>query len=149
MARSVRIEDSIAYAIHRSARLLRVHLIQKMRATGYDITPEQWFVLNKLEGTEGKSQSELCEEIFSERPNMTRIVAGMERAKLVKRSGDPNDRRRNSVLLTKKGERAAREISEMARVVRKEIFKGLAADDIETTQRLLAHLEDNVLKNMD
>ncbi len=147
--RNVRIEDSIAYSIHRTARLLRVHLLQKMRAAGYDITPEQWFVLSKLVDSEGKSQSELCEEIFSERPNMTRIIAGIEKAGLVRRTVDPEDRRRNIVVLTAKGSKAASELSVMALATRQRVFRGLNKDDVAATRRLLERLEDNVLNDMD
>ncbi|MEL6195500.1 MAG: MarR family transcriptional regulator [Myxococcota bacterium] len=143
------INDSVAYHIHRSARLLRAHLLRRIRELGYEATPEQWFVLNKLHQREGRIQSELSDEIFSDRPNITRILDGMERHGWITRKSDGRDGRRKQVFLTRAGRRVAQEIADMARVERAVIFNGLSDEDMAATRRLLEKLESNLRRVME
>ncbi|MEO1480615.1 MAG: MarR family transcriptional regulator [Myxococcota bacterium] len=148
MADLLSINDSVAYHIHRTARLLRAHLLRKIRELGLNATPEQWFVLNKLQGADGQSQSELGDEIFSDRPNMTRIIEGMEKQGWVIRRPDENDQRRRLVFLTRAGRKVAEKIAAMARVERAVVFSGLSDADMAATRRLLERLEKNVSEQL-
>ncbi len=143
------IHDSVAFHIHRIARLLRAHLLRRIRELGIDATPEQWFILNKLHSRDGQMQSELADDIFADRPNITRIVDNMERQGWVKRRSDDADGRRKLVFLTKAGRSAAEAIARMATVERAVLFAGLNQDDLAATRRFLAHLEQNVRRQME
>lgn len=114
-----------------------------------DLTPEQWFVLNKLRLREGQAQVELGEGIFADRPNMTRIVAGLERRDLVDRRADPSDGRRALVYLTDEGRAAHDRVAAQALPARARIFDGIAQEQLETTFAVLQIIEDNVLNQKD
>ncbi len=138
------IDDSIAYSIHRFARLLRKNFLHLAQRGDLDITPEQWFVLNKLAWQDGQSQVELCESIFADRPNLTRMLATMERKKLVRRKPDEEDGRKIRVYLTKGGRLAHDRMSEVAEDARKVLFKGLSDEDFATFRRVLSVMEKNM-----
>lgn len=146
---TISINDSIAYHIHRTARLLRAHLLRRIRDLGLSTTPEQWFVLNKLQERNGQSQSELSDEIFSDRPNITRIIEGMEKQGWVTRRVDEADQRKRLVYLTDAGTAVADAIGAMARVERAVIFSGLNDSDLAATRRLLERLERNVSQQLE
>lgn len=143
------INDSVAYHIHRTARLLRAHLLRRIRELGLEVTPEQWFILNKLHAKDGQSQSDLGDEIFADRPNVTRMIDAMERQGWVVRRPDEADGRRKLVFLTKAGRAAAERIAEMASVERAVLFSGLSPDDITATRRLLTQLEQAAQRQME
>lgn len=145
MAR-VRVQDSLAYSIYRSARLLRRHFMTEGANEGFELTQEQWFVLNKLALKDGRSQVELCEDIFADRPNMTRILATMQRRGLVRRAPDPDDSRKTRVFLTEEGRVLERSFSSWARRQRKRIFAGISEQELQTARRVLHQLEQNILK---
>ena len=140
----IRIQDSIAYRIYRCARLLRRHFMQ---ADGgrFEITQEQWFVLNKLAVQDGRSQTELTEDIFADRPNLTRILATMERRGWVRRAPDPEDARRILVFLTEVGRALERDFAGWVTGARADLFRGITPEEIEVAQRVLAKLESNIL----
>ncbi len=115
-------------------------------AEGFELTQEQWFVLNKLALKDGRSQVELCEDIFADRPNMTRILATMQRRGLVRRAPDPNDSRKTQVFLTDEGRTMELSFSSWARRQRKRIFAEISEQDLQTAQRVLQQLEQNILK---
>lgn len=145
MAKIIRVDDSVAYVIYRVSRLLRKHFVALASEHNIDLTPEQWFILNKLRLGDGQSQAELCEAL-GDRPNMTRILATMAGKGLVVRGQDPVDGRKSRVYLT----RAGRQIHDgFARVVdqdRSKIFRGLSEAEIQQTMRVLALLEHNMLQ---
>lgn len=140
-AATLSIDDSFAYVVYRTARVLRLHLLKKMSSLGYDMTPEQWFVLNRVHLRGGQTQNELCESIFSERANISRIIASMEAKGLVVRRPDATDGRVNRVFLTKAGQRAALRIAEMAVEERQKLFGNLSKRDLDTARSVLTYIE--------
>jgi len=101
---SFRLEDSLGYAIARTARTLKFGLRRAVQAAGLDVTPEQWGILCALWEKEGRSQSELAEITIKDTANITRMIDVMENKGLVFREKDPLDRRTYKIFLTKQGQ---------------------------------------------
>ncbi len=141
---TIRLEPSLAYRVHRAARALRRHFLQIAARLGLDLTPEMWWVLVKLVERDGQSQVELCEEIFSDRPNLTRMLTAMESRGLVRRGGDPADARRTLVFLTAEGRKAQARFAAGVEAERATLFAGITPDDLATTLRALDTLERNL-----
>ena len=137
--------DSIAYRIYRSARLLRRNLLAFGATRGIDLTPEQWFVLNKLSWRDGQSQVSLGDDFFADRANMTRILATLEKRGLVRREPDPDDGRRMRVFLTEEGRDVHDRFAADLPAERARLFEGMSEADIAAAQRVLDQLERNVL----
>ena len=92
-----------SYLINLAAQRLKYELHQTFQAKGYDVTPEQWAVLNRLWEEDGLSQVELAERTFKDKPSTTRILNLLEKKKIVVRRRDAEDRRVMHVFLTKAG----------------------------------------------
>lgn len=142
---AVRIGDSLAYRVHRLARVLRVNLLEVASRAQVDLTPEQWFVLNKLRTKDGQSQVELGESIFADRPNMTRILQGMERKGLVRREVDPGDARRHQVFLTAAGTTGHDAMARHVPEERRRLLEGITQGEIDIVIRVLDQVERNAL----
>jgi len=97
------LEQAPAYLIYRLSRLLRHNLRKILVSNGLDISPEQYFILYKLYLKDGVSQADLADSAFGDFPNMTRILDGLEKKKLIRRQKDPKDRRKYLIRLTDKG----------------------------------------------
>ncbi len=76
-------------------------LQKKFNSNSLNLTIEQWSVLYHLWKEDGKSQQELCNATFKDKPSITRLVDNLEKLNLVKRVPDEGDRRINKVILTK------------------------------------------------
>ena len=93
-----RSDDAPAWLIQRTARLLRVLFLRLVQEQGdVDVTPEMWTVLTRLVARDGQYQSELAAGTYRDRPNMSRILAGMEQRDLVERRPDAEDRRKTRI----------------------------------------------------
>ncbi len=143
--RPVRIDDSIVYRLWRAARAQRRHFLRLAERNGIDLTPEQWFVLNKLRQQDGRNPSELADDIFADRPNITRLVRALERKGLVARRPDPDDGRRQRIHLTLDGVRLHDRFAAIVPRTRAAVFAGLDDAALAALERGLAQLEANLI----
>jgi DNA-binding MarR family transcriptional regulator len=102
--RSPRLDDAVAFRIHRTNRFLRTTLTRMLQEHGDGITPEQFFVLWRLREEAPRRQVDLAEPVLGDPPNVARLVDALTRAGLVERRADPTDRRSWQVHLTAAGD---------------------------------------------
>lgn len=139
------LEQAVAWRITRAARLLRLHLAGVLRPHG--VTPEQYFLLYRLREVEGAqgpggcTQGELVDRTLDDRPNVSRLLAGMERAGWIERRPDPDDRRAKRVHLTAAGSALSDTLLALAVSERQRLFGGLDAHQSRVLDECLTHLE--------
>ena len=139
------LDRALPYRIHRTARLLRHHLRQRLAEIGDGISPEQWFLLFRLYERDGRAQNELTEPALDDRPNITRLMRSMETAGYVRRATDPGDRRRSLVYLTDAGRLLAEQILTHVVPTRQDLFHDVAPSDLEALTRVLDALDAKLM----
>lgn len=139
------LETSLAFRIHRLQRLLRRHFLRESERHGYRLTPEQFFLLDKLSRMDGQPQSALADEALQDRPNLTRMLREMEKHGWLVRRRDPSDARRRLVHLTRAGAELLEGFhAEVVGPAREQLFSGLDEALIESCHAVLDHLEERV-----
>jgi len=141
---AVRLEDSFAYHIYRCARLLRYRFTHFASGLGVEVSQEQFFILHRLREKPGQSQIELGDALFSDRPNLTRMIATMERNGWLKREGDPADARKLRVSLTAQGTQLIGRIEAAVLEERKRLFAKLTKSDLAELVRIISQIETNI-----
>ncbi|TGM07303.1 MarR family transcriptional regulator [Leptospira barantonii] len=139
------IDTAFAYYFHRTDRLLRLHFTKLMSDNNEDVTVEQWILLNQLNANGTASQTDLVDKTFKDRPNVTRLLDGLEKKELVQRVDDSEDRRKFKIVMTKKGKALLERTIPMMLKERKLIYKGLSSNDLQTLKRISETIEANVL----
>jgi len=119
-------------------------LQKKFNSSGLNLTIEQWSVLYHLWKEDGKSQQELCNATFRDKPSITRLVDNLEKINLVKRVASENDRRINRIFLTKQAQKLQEETMQLAEMVLNEAFTGVPADKIDVCKEVLQIVYDNL-----
>lgn len=119
-------------------------LQKNFKQAGIDITIEQWSVLNQLWKEDGRSQQQLCDATFRDKPSITRLVDNLEKAKLVKRVAAKNDRRINLIFLTKEAENLQDLTMNVANQTLNEALVGVKQDDLEIAKEVLQKVYDNL-----
>jgi MarR family transcriptional regulator, organic hydroperoxide resistance regulator len=139
------LNESYGYLINLAAQRLKYELHQTFQAQGYDITPEQWAVLNRLWEQDGLSQVELAERTFKDKPGTTRILNLLEKKRIVVRRPDESDGRVLRVLLTKAGKDLKDKLIPCAEEVVAKSGKNLTKEELVqfkmTLRRILGNLE--------
>src|ERR1043165_4986528 len=105
-------------------------LQKKFNTAGLNLTIEQWSVLYHLWKEDGKSQQQLCNATFRDKPSITRLVDNLEKLNLVKRVPSDSDRRINLINLTKQAQKLQEEAMEIAEETLNEALEGVPPEHI-------------------
>src|SRR4051812_49258700 len=95
------LEASVGYQLRTTNRMMQ-RLLQT-RIEPYGITLGMWYFLRALWEEDGLTQRELSQRIGTMEPTTLTAIAGMERAGLVTRKRNEQDRRKINVSLTQRG----------------------------------------------
>jgi DNA-binding MarR family transcriptional regulator len=119
-------------------------LQKKFNASGINLTIEQWSVLYQLWKEDGKSQQDLCNATFRDKPSITRLIDNLEKLNLVKRVSHEKDRRVNQVFLTKQAQKLQEETMQLAEETLNEALEGVPSDQVEMCKEVLQKVYDNL-----
>ena len=119
-------------------------LQKKFNASDMPITIEQWSVLYQLWKQDGKSQQELCNATFRDKPSITRLVDNLEKLNLVKRVPDAADRRINKVYLTRQAQKLQEQTMALAEETLNEALEGVPSEHINLCKEVLQKVYDNL-----
>jgi DNA-binding MarR family transcriptional regulator len=138
------LDHSPGYIIHRLDTQMALGLQHAFQAKGFNITPEQWGVLNRLWENEGIHQSALAEKASKDRHNITRILNLLEKNGFIHRIPDGDDKRRLNVYLTKEGKALKKKLIPIAIDYLQKCFNGLSQEEV----RDLSRIHEHILKNL-
>src|SRR4051812_24290040 len=103
-----------------------------------------WLILLSLKTGRPETQRELARAVGIEGPTLTHHLAKLEKAGLVTRERDPENRRVHRVALTEKGERAFAQMREAAVSFDAKLRGGLGDDELARLRGLLDALDANL-----
>ncbi len=84
---------------------------------------------------------DLSEKMCKDKSAILRMIDLLEKKELVRRAVDQHDRRKNQLLVTKKGERLIAQFREIETTLNNEIQEGLLADDMQIFYKVTNHLK--------
>ncbi|SDH96075.1 MarR family winged helix-turn-helix transcriptional regulator [Desulfosporosinus hippei] len=137
-----KLEDSLGFILSKTNTKLKNKLFQ--RFSEYNVTPEQWSVLNCLWTQEGLTPKELADMIFKDKPNTNRILEKLETKELIVRKPHPVDRRSYQVFLTNRGWALKEELVPKAVELLEEATKGIEQQKLAEMIKLLNQIYDNI-----
>jgi DNA-binding MarR family transcriptional regulator len=139
------LENTLGYLINRCAISLKSELTLRFKQAGYDVTPEEWAILNRLWEQDGMSQNELAERTIKDKTTITRFLNQMEMKGLVTRKPSQEDGRFKNVYLTPNAQKLKPILIEITQGMLSGAAAGLSAQDIQTTLETLRRIENNLL----
>lgn len=118
-------------------------------AAGYEISIEQFRVLELLAEKEGISQQELAQGLLKTKPNVTHLIDQMEQKGLLFRHSDKKDRRTNLISFTPKGKQVYLQLLELITQTFSDVFNDKLDADytafMKTACKLLDRLQQHPL----
>ena len=127
----------------------RIYSRQCFREKNFDITPEQFVVIEVLMHRDGLYQRQLSEITLKDRPNITRIINILEKNGYVNRVADKNKRKVFKIYLTDKAKNLFPALAQVAKDYRKTMTEGINKNDLETCMSVLNKVLDNLLDKVD
>jgi len=103
-----------------------------------------WLILLALKQQRWRTQQDLAGAVGIEGPTLTHHLDGLEKAGLIDRTRDPDDRRAVRVELTGAGDKLFQRLAKAAIGFDQRLRAGLSDEELEAFRRVLARLRENV-----
>lgn len=131
----------IGNAIVASGRAIKVHNLELYANNNFEITPEQYMVLNMIEDDNPPSQNKLCKLLCKDKSNMARILSVLEAKELIIKEQNSKN---NVIKITDKGRNLRAEITPVMLKSRKNYLKDITQDDMYTCIKVLNKIQENL-----
>jgi MarR family transcriptional regulator for hemolysin len=138
------LRESLGFLLVRTALRLRLLGNTILQEAGYDITVDQWGILNLLWEADGQTPVELARRAGKDKPNVTRLLKILEEKHLVSRRPDAQDRRSHRIFLTVAGTALKAPLLGLGTKCLEQACQGLSGQDVETLKALLNRVHANV-----
>lgn len=92
-------------------------------------------------------QQEICNSLMIDKTAMVKVIDYLSKHSCVERKVNPEDRREHTIVLSKKGERLAKEVIRTVKYIEQNAFEGITRQEEEAFKKTLAEITSN-LKRM-
>ncbi|MBR4094599.1 MAG: MarR family transcriptional regulator [Bacteroidales bacterium] len=116
---------------------------------GYNLTPEQFLVMDAI-WDEGKmSQQKIADTIFKDKNSVVKLLDGLEKKNLVRRVANKDDRRQNLIEITPHAKEIQQNVTDIAMNAVDLIIKDIPKQDLHIFIKVLTKMAENMNKNTD
>ncbi len=111
---------------------------------GYDITPEQFLVLDALWDYGVQSQQEIADKIMKDKNSVTKLIDGLEKKNYLRRESYKKDRRQNQIQITDLGLEIKDGLTKVAIKATDQIIRDISKEEMDVFLRVLFKMMDNM-----
>jgi len=123
----------------------KLYMSSLFQSRGFDITPEQFLVLDTLWDDGVQSQQEIADKIQKDKNSVTKLIDALEKKDLVQRIAFKQDRRLNLIHVTETGKKIKDEVTEIAMQATNSIIRDIPKEELYTFLRVLTKMSDNMI----
>ena len=137
------LDGSLGFLLNRTNTKMKNFLLHKFKE--YDVTPEQWAILNRLWVRDGVSPKELAELTSKDQPNTVRILTKIENKGFITRRINSEDNRSFLIYLTPIGRELKYSLIPLAYDVLNKATYNIDGNKIEIVKEVL----NKIFKNLE
>lgn len=134
---------NFGFPMDKAIKMVRLKYNNAFKELGFDLTTEQWVLIEKLYHQNSQSQSDLAEGSYKNAPTVSRIIDLLVKKNLVERQRFENDRRRYKIFLTAKGQEVVETCYPKILELRNSGWSGLSDSDFENFIRMINQITLN------
>ncbi|MCM3080208.1 MULTISPECIES: MarR family transcriptional regulator [Brevibacillus] len=138
----MKLDDALGFAINNTGRSMSRILTSAFHS--YEVTPEQWSILKRLEEEDRITIKELSKRVGKDQANVTRISDLLDRKGFIQKISNPEDKRSSLVCLTEEGHSIVRQLDPIDERVNDIALQDLTENEIELLKKLLAKIRENI-----
>lgn len=116
---------------------------------GFNITPEQFLVMDALWDNGIMSQQQLAHNILKDKNSVVKLIDGLEKKDLVKRVADKVDRRQNLIELTPYAWSIKDGVTEAAMDAINHVIKDIPQNEMYVFIKVLSKMAENMNEDTD
>lgn len=131
------------FKIDTTIKRIKNALQKQFNDAGFDLTVDQWVLLDHVFRNPGISQNTLSELTTKDAPTVTRIIDLLNKKGLAERRMAEDDRRKFLIFLTPAGEVKYREVLPVVVDIRRKGWGGLSDEDYQHFVRIMDSIYQN------
>ncbi len=116
---------------------------------GFNITPEQFLVMDALWNEGTMSQQQLSLNLMKDKNSIVKLIDGLEKKGLVQRVADKKDRRQNLIELTPAAWEIKEKVTEVAINAVNYVIKDIPQEEIAVFIKVLSKMAENMNEDTD
>lgn len=140
-------KNSLSNTVVSTAILIKVLTLRCFKSHGFEITPEQFIILDTITNNEQIYQRQIGEFIGKDRANVNRLINILEKQGLIERIVDSNGRQINRIKITKKGIELRNKIHPVITKIRASYLNGIEYDELLKCHQILNKIKENISKS--
>ena len=138
-------EESFGNLILKVSTALSNYVNKNFADSGIDLNTQQMVILMVLWANDGQRQQDLADRTHKDKTSVTRLLAGMEKKKLIRRRQDKHDSRQKLVYVTEKSLAIKKQVLHSLRNDFAYIQKDIDAQELSTCVNVLESAYQNLL----
>lgn len=138
-----KISNTFFYQLEKTVKTYRQYFQAQMKTHGFDITLDQWLILNTILDYPNASQTEIAEKVFKDKASITRIIELLIKNEYLTREGHPTHGRMFQFQLTPKGLKTIEQLNQLVPKFRENALAGTSSENIEVSQSLMQIIVEN------
>ena len=130
--------------IDRTLKKVQSTFLQVFAENSIDLTIEQWVILQRvhLEGKDA-SQADIAKSNFRNRATTSRVISGLCKKGLLRKSRFRDDQKRFKLVMTEEGTNLMKEVMPFIKDLRKASTLGITEEEFEIFYKVLDQLWEN------
>lgn len=133
----------IGFKIIKGEVLIKRKLLSAFLDKGYDITFEQWTVLNVLYTESGLIQTEIAIKTYKDKTNLTRILDVLSKKDYIVRETHDKDRRSTRIYLTDAGKKMFHDLIPCVKSINEQFRKDISDEEFKVFMNVLDKISGN------
>lgn len=128
---------------------VRQCLADEFQKKGYNLTPEQFLVMDTLWDEGVLTQQQIADITMRDKNSIVKLIDGLEARNLVKRVNNPKDKRQNLIKVTEYSRTVQEAVTRLSYEAAQRIITGIPLEDLESFVRTIARMQKNIDKDSD
>jgi DNA-binding MarR family transcriptional regulator len=137
------LDQNIFYSIDKAIRTYRQFAQTRLKANEFEMTVDQWIVMQCIQANPTMSQQEIAERVFKDSASVTRIISILVKSKFLTRKVMSSNRRRVSLKITKFGMETLDKMNEIIVQNRAQALHGISSDEIDLVKNIMNRIAEN------
>lgn len=125
------------------------HISNCFQENGFNITPEQFLVMDAIWNEGTMSQQQLAHIILKDKNSVVKLIDGLEKKDLVQRVANKVDRRQNLIELTPHAWEIKEKLTAVAITAIDQIINGITQDEMCVFIKVLSKMAENMNEGTD
>ena len=128
---------------------MRLCLADVFLEKGYNLTPEQFLVMDTLWDEGILTQQQIADITMRDKNSIVKLIDGLEARNLVKRVNNPKDKRQNLIKVTEYSKTVKDAVTAISYEAVQKIINGIPREELESFVGTIARMQKNIDKDSD